>query len=109
MVRPDVPPAERERLEAIGLDITAAHPRDRDALAAACAGSMCVVSALNGVRDVMIDRQGVLLETSLTKAKKSNGRSRVSHDVVPVRAYITGSGSTEAACLFVSSRGLRCN
>ena len=55
----------RTRLEAIGLPVTEAHPFDRDALAAACAGSTCVVSALNGVREVMIDRQGVLLEAAV--------------------------------------------
>ena len=65
LVRPDVSPADRTRLEAIGLDLTEAHPRDRDALAAACAGSTCVVSALNGVHDVMIDRQGVLLDAAV--------------------------------------------
>ena len=63
MVRPDASPAERTRLDAIGLDLTEAHPRDRDALAAACAGSTCVVSALNGLHDVMIDRkrEGMIL------------------------------------------------
>jgi uncharacterized protein YbjT (DUF2867 family) len=65
LVRPDVSPAERARLEAISLDLTEAHPRDRDALAAACAGSTCVVSALNGVREVLIDRQGVLLDAAV--------------------------------------------
>ena len=65
LVRPDVSPAERPRLEAIGLDLTEADPRDRDALASACAGATCVVSALNGVHEVMIDRQGVLLDAAV--------------------------------------------
>jgi nucleoside-diphosphate-sugar epimerase len=65
LIRPDVSPADRTRLEAIGLDLTEAHPRDRDALASACAGATCVVSALNGVHDVMIDRQGVLLDAAV--------------------------------------------
>ena len=65
LVRPDVLPAERTRLEAIGLDLTEAHPGDRDALASACAGATCVVSGLNGVHDVMIDRQGVLLDAAV--------------------------------------------
>ena len=65
LVRPDVSAAERTRLEAIGLHVTEADPPDRDAVAAACAGSMCVVSALNGVHDVMIDRQGVLLDAAV--------------------------------------------
>jgi len=65
LVRPDVSPAERTRLKAIGLDLSEAHPRDRDALASACAGATCVVSALNGLREVMIDRQGVLLDAAV--------------------------------------------
>ncbi len=65
LVRPDVSAAERTRLEAIGLHVNEADPRDRDALAAACAGSSCVVSALNGVREVIIDRQGVLLDAAV--------------------------------------------
>ena len=65
LVRPDVSAAERTRLEAIGLHVTEAHPLDRDALAAACAGSTSVVSALNGVHEVMIDRQGVLLDATV--------------------------------------------
>jgi hypothetical protein len=64
LVRPDVSAAERTRLEAIGLHVTEAHPLDRDALGAACAGSS-VVSALNGVHEVMIDRQGVLLDATV--------------------------------------------
>ena len=63
LVRPDVSAAERTRLEAIGLHVTEAHPLDRDA--AACAGSTCVVSALNGGHEVMIDRQGVLLDATV--------------------------------------------
>jgi nucleoside-diphosphate-sugar epimerase len=65
LVRPDVSPAERTRLEAIGLDLTAVPSRDRDAMALAAAGSTCVVSALNGVHEVMIDRQGVLLDAAV--------------------------------------------
>ena len=65
LVRPNVSPAERTRLEAIGLDLIQADPLDRDALALACAGSTCVVSALNGLRDVVIDRQGVLLDAAV--------------------------------------------
>ena len=65
LVRPDVSAAERTRLEAIGLHVTEAHPLDRDALAAACAGSTSVVSALNGVHEVMIERQGVLLDATV--------------------------------------------
>src|SRR4029453_3519209 len=65
LVRPDVSPAERPRLEASGPDFADAPPGARDALASACAGATCVVSALNGLREVMIDRQGVLLDAAV--------------------------------------------
>ena len=42
-----------------------ADPADIDAMAAAIAGAACVVSALNGLHDVMIDRQGVLLDAAV--------------------------------------------
>jgi uncharacterized protein YbjT (DUF2867 family) len=62
LVRPGTAPSERARLEAIGVRLADADPRDSAAIAQACADVTCVVSALNGVRDVMIDRQSVLLE-----------------------------------------------
>jgi uncharacterized protein YbjT (DUF2867 family) len=65
LVRSDTPPAERARLEAMGLRLADADPRDAAAIAEACAGVACVVSALNGVRSVMIDRQSVLLKGAL--------------------------------------------
>ena len=34
-------------------------------MTAACAGAQCVVSALNGLREAIIDRQGVLLEAAV--------------------------------------------
>lgn len=61
-VRPDIHSGERARLEAIGLDLAEADPHDPNAVAAACEGVGCVVSALSGVREVMIKRQSVLLE-----------------------------------------------
>ena len=36
-----------------------------DAMASAVAGSACVVSAFNGLHEVMIDRQGVLLDAAV--------------------------------------------
>lgn len=65
MVRPDVSATQRAKLEGAGLTLAEADPRNRDAMAAACAGASCVVSALNGLRDVMIGRQGVLLEAAV--------------------------------------------
>ena len=65
LVRPGLAAEERSRLEAIGVTLAAANPANVDEMAEAVAGSGCVVSALNGLRDVMIDRQGVLLEASV--------------------------------------------
>ena len=62
LVRPGIAADERARLVAIGIHPTEADPGDAAAIAVACAGVACVVSALNGVRDVMIDRQSVLLD-----------------------------------------------
>ena len=62
LVRPDMPAVARAGLQASGLHLAEADPYDRDAVAATCEGAGCVVSALNGVRDVMIHRQTVLLE-----------------------------------------------
>ena len=62
LVRPDTGSDERSRLEQLGLRLVDAEPMDRDSVAAACEGAACVVSALNGVRDVMIGRQSVLLD-----------------------------------------------
>ena len=85
LVCPDVSAAERTRLEAIGLHVTEAHPLDRDALAAACAGSTCVGSALNGVHEVMIDRQGVLLDATVQAdvPRSSRRPTRSTHTDTP--------------------------
>jgi uncharacterized protein YbjT (DUF2867 family) len=84
LVRPDVSAAERTRLEAIGLHVTEAHPLDRDALGAACAGSS-VVSALNGVHEVMIERQGVLLDATVQAGvpRSSRRTTRPTHTDTP--------------------------
>ena len=65
LVRPDIPARDADRLTALGATIARADPRDVGALAAACAGAACVVSALNGLRDVIVDRQAVLLDAAV--------------------------------------------
>ena len=65
LVRPGLSDAERSRIAKSGANLALADPNDVDAMAAACAGASCVVSALNGVRDVMIFRQGVLLDAAI--------------------------------------------
>ncbi len=65
LVRPDLDAEARSRITASGAEIVAADPSDVDAMARALEGSFCVVSALNGLRDVMIDRQTVLLDATV--------------------------------------------
>ncbi len=65
LVRPDASPDEVARIEECGARAVAADPRDVKAMARACADAACVVSALNGVRDVIIDRQSVLLSAAV--------------------------------------------
>jgi uncharacterized protein YbjT (DUF2867 family) len=65
LVRPDIAPEERLRIEALGATIASANQHSLDEMAAALKGADCVVSALNGLRDVMIDRQTVLLNAAV--------------------------------------------
>lgn len=65
LVRPDLKPDERARIEGSGAALTATDPDGVTAMAAACEGAACVVSVLNGVHDVMIGRQGVLLDAAV--------------------------------------------
>ncbi len=57
--------ADGATLTALGAEIVAADPADLKAMATALAGSACVISALNGLGDVVIDRQGVLLDAAV--------------------------------------------
>ncbi len=65
LVRPDAPERDVARLVAAGATPVRADSRDIAAVAAACAGAACVVSALNGLREVIVDRQGVLLDAAV--------------------------------------------
>lgn len=76
LVRPGLETAERARIEALGATRTPADPTSVDAMAAAIAGAACVVSALNGLQEVMIDRQGVLLDAAV----KAGAPSFISSD-----------------------------
>ncbi len=62
LVRPEVSAADKDRLTGMGVVVAPADVADVGSVAAACEGAACVVSALNGLRDVIIDRQGVLLD-----------------------------------------------
>lgn len=65
LVRPKLAADESRRIEATGAALVEADPADIGAMAKAYTGAGCVVSALNGVRSVMIDRQTVLLEAAV--------------------------------------------
>ncbi|TPG15373.1 NmrA family NAD(P)-binding protein [Sphingomonas oligophenolica] len=65
LVRPGLEADEGQRIESSGATLVEADPADVRAMAEVCAGAACVVSALNGVRSVMIDRQTVLLEAAV--------------------------------------------
>ena len=64
LVRPNLSPQEAARIEKLGATLVAADPNDVRALANACAGAECVVSALSGLRAVLIDRQSILLDAA---------------------------------------------
>ncbi len=65
LVRPDVSATDRDRLTALGLALETADPTDVSALATAMRGATCVVSALNGLHEVIVERQSVLLDAAV--------------------------------------------
>lgn len=65
LVRPGLNEDEHSVIKALGAAAVAGDPSDVERMARACAGASCVVSALNGLRDVLIDRQAVLIEASV--------------------------------------------
>lgn len=54
--------ADSRRLGQLGVEVAAVDVTSVAAVAEACAGATCVVSALNGLREVIVERQGVLLD-----------------------------------------------
>ena len=65
LLRPDASGADRTKLSSLGVAVVQADATNVDAVARACHGAACVVSALNGLRDVIVDRQGVLLDAAV--------------------------------------------
>ncbi len=53
---------DSRRLGQLGVEVAAVDVTSVSAVAEACAGAACVVSALNGLREVIVERQGVLLD-----------------------------------------------
>lgn len=57
--------AERESLRLQGAEVVAVDFHDAAALQQACTGAACVVSALSGLREVIVDAQTQLLEAAV--------------------------------------------
>ncbi len=66
LMRSEAPDEKKQKaLEALGLTVRTVDMTNASELASACEGADCVVSALQGLRDVVIDTQTVLLEGAL--------------------------------------------
>src|ERR1700751_3563078 len=55
-IRREDPQDKKAKLSALGVDLVTANPECIGEMSSACADAKCVVSALNGVRDVIIER-----------------------------------------------------
>jgi nucleoside-diphosphate-sugar epimerase len=62
LTRKQSSPGKVEPLRALGAEIVMVEPWTAAEISTACRGASCVVSALLGMRDVMVDAQTVLLE-----------------------------------------------
>jgi nucleoside-diphosphate-sugar epimerase len=58
-------PAAVAELRRLGVDVVTARPSSVAEVTHACAGSVCVVSALSGLRDTIVDAQMVLLQAAI--------------------------------------------
>ena len=65
LVRRTTPDDKIERLQKLGVTIARVDFGNASELAVACAGAFCVVSALNGLRDVIVDGQTALLDAAI--------------------------------------------
>ena len=65
LVRRDGASEERDRLRAVGAAVEEVEYSEPASLARACAGGTCVVSALSGLRDVIVDAQSQLLDAAV--------------------------------------------
>ena len=65
LVRNSTPRDKLERLEEMGVTIARVDFGSPSQVAAACSGAACVVSALAGLRDVIVEAQTVLLDAAL--------------------------------------------
>ncbi|HEX6039198.1 NmrA family NAD(P)-binding protein [Longimicrobium sp.] len=65
LARPGAAPDTVARLRGFGAEVATADYGDAAALRRACAGAACVVSALSGLREVIVDAQTRLLEAAV--------------------------------------------
>jgi len=86
LVRNDVSTGDRDRLSAMGATVATADIADAGSVAVACQGAECVVSALNGLHEVIIDRQGVLLDGAVKAGVPRFISSDYSADFTKTRA-----------------------
>ncbi len=63
-VRPGIPEIKRNELAGLGISLVEASLSQRSSLQQACEGVGCVVSALQGLREVIVDAQGMLLDAA---------------------------------------------
>ncbi|MBG8554058.1 NmrA family NAD(P)-binding protein [Hymenobacter guriensis] len=65
LVRPETDPAKTDRLSRQGADVWRVEFTDHAALAQACQGASCVVSALAGLEEVIVQAQSRLLSAAV--------------------------------------------
>ena len=65
LVRPGTPPDTLAELRSLGVEIAGADYGDAAAMRQACEGVGCVVSALSGLEDVLVEAQTRLLEAAV--------------------------------------------
>ncbi len=65
LVRQGTAREQIERLEALGVTIVSVDFNDAAQLTSACSSASCVVSALQGLRDVIVETQTVLLDAAM--------------------------------------------
>ncbi len=68
LTRQSSAPEKVERLRKLGVEIATVDPTSVTDVATACTGASCVVSALLGLRSVMVEAQTVLLEGAVRAA-----------------------------------------
>jgi len=65
LVRPSTAREKVERLEELGVAVTSAELFNASEVTPACSGASCVVSVLSGLREVIVERQKVLLDAAV--------------------------------------------